>query len=106
MSRLWVIPMVQTKSVGCFVQLMAARAGKKFSIRTLILARLPLRLSPQTQKLSTQIYGPRGKVPGKTAPGRAPAAVCTKLPMAETPGNNSPKASPHSNKVLDEWESQ
>src|ERR1041385_1815259 len=102
MSRLWVIPMVQTKSAGYFVQRMAGRAGKKFSIRTLIPARLPLRLIPQTQKLSMQIYGRRGKVPGKTVPGRAPAAVCTRLQTAETPGNNSPKASPHSNKVSGE----
>src|SRR5690349_9304358 len=101
MSRLWVIPMVQTKSAGYFVQLMAGRAGKKFFMRALIPVRLPLRLIPQTQKLSMQIYGPRGKVHGKTAPGRAPAAVCTKLQTAETPGNNSPRASRHSNKVLD-----
>src|SRR5689334_15820531 len=102
MSRLWDILMAQTKSAECFVQLMAGRAGRKFSIRTLIPARLPWRLIPQTQKLSLQIYGPRAKVPGKTAPGRGPAAVCTKRQTAETPGNNSPKASPHSNKVLDE----
>ena len=78
----------RTKSAAFIDRPMAARPGSMFCTKTKTRARFNWNLTRPILKSSTRTCGQRGKVPGRTARGKAPRAVSINLRMAARPGGN------------------